>query len=142
MDGEYVKRVKKKRIALGLSHASLGRLLGVHWSSCCRWENDGKVSPPDYIKRRLDLFLSGKYDPYIRALLAVFPNCSGILGLPLELCEALKVLWLKMKRVKSFDSEIVKISLDDLCKESLELYIADVFKARLKRKTRKKNDFY
>ena len=121
-----------------MSHASLGRLIGAHWTTCWRWENDENVSPPEPIKRRLELFLSGKYDNYVRTLLQIFPQCVGMIGLPLELCEALKVLWLKMKRIKSFDSEIVKISLDDLCKESLELYIADVFKARLKRKTRKK----
>ena len=129
MDCEYVKRVKKKRIALGLSHASLGRLIGVHWTTCCRWENDEKVSPPDYIKRRIDLFLSGKYDLYVRALLAIFPDYSGILGLPLELCEALYAVWLKMKGAKYIGFDILKISLDDLSKESLELYIADVFNA-------------
>ena len=49
------KRIRTIRLYMGLTQEELGRLLGVHWVTVCRWET-GKLVPSAFRCRLLTAF--------------------------------------------------------------------------------------
>ena len=122
--------LKKRRMALGLSQEETARFLGVGISTWMRWEKGVLDAPRGHYKERLKAFESGMYDGYARMLLNLFPDERGLVGIPLELCEALLPVCRVLKHLPEDSRTKMKNALGDLQSKSRLVYIADVLQER------------
>ena len=59
---EARKRLKEKRLELGLAMKSVGAVLNVNWATVRKWENGETAQCSISNRRRLEKFLNGEYD--------------------------------------------------------------------------------